>query len=163
MSLSLYYPPPVVEPSHLARSAKFNCKSPQAGGGATGNKGVQNSPSQMKYLSIVRRQSSSSEGAPEIHKKLKKHKKHKYSEKKARKEKKSKKSKMGGKPSSTAEIGPNLAAASAASKGPMTKEQWEKQQSEVRRAFDPDTGRMRSVMPPQHSWFRDRQLLERDG
>jgi len=40
-------------------------------------------------------------------------------------------------------VGPVLPTTSAVSKGPMTKEMWEKQQSEVRRVFDPDTGRHR--------------------
>ena len=30
-------------------------------------------------------------------------------------------------------------------KGPMTKEEWEKQQSVVRKVFDPDTGRHRYI------------------
>jgi hypothetical protein len=33
--------------------------------------------------------------------------------------------------------------AAAQLKKPMTKEEWERQQSEVKRVFDPDTGRMR--------------------
>ena len=33
--------------------------------------------------------------------------------------------------------------ASSGTKGPMTKEMWEKQQSVVRRVYDPDTGRTR--------------------
>lgn len=49
------------------------------------------------------------------------------------------------------QVGPSLSGVSdpttksAQSKRPMTKEEWEKQQSEVKRVFDPDTGRMRLV------------------
>lgn len=34
---------------------------------------------------------------------------------------------------------------SKATRGPMTKEEWEKQQSVVRRVYDPETGRTRLV------------------
>lgn len=82
--------------------------------------------------------------------KSKKHKKEKRKKEKKEKKKHKKHSKSASPPpvgpSPSAEVGPVVGPAppaSTPSMAPMTKEQWEAKQSQIKRVLDPETGRMR--------------------
>ncbi|XP_065333348.1 ADP-ribosylation factor-like protein 6-interacting protein 4 [Cloeon dipterum] len=81
-------------------------------------------------------------------KKEKKHKEKKERRKKHKKHSRSKSPPMIG-PSLPTEIGPSVGplppAVPTSSMVPMTKEQWEAKQSQIRRVLDPETGRMRLI------------------
>ena len=61
---------------------------------------------------------------------------------KSEKKKEAKRHKSADKADTETLVGPSIASSSV-TKGPMTKEEWETQQSVTRRVFDPDTGRTR--------------------
>jgi Nuclear RNA-splicing-associated protein len=81
--------------------------------------------------------------------KRKKEKKEKHEKKKHRKHSKSASPPPVG-PSLSVEVGPIVGPAPPAiptpSMAPMTKEQWEAKQSQIRRVLDPETGRMRFAL-----------------
>jgi hypothetical protein len=86
--------------------------------------------------------------------KSKKHKKEKRKKEKKEKKKHKKHSKSASPPpvgpSLSVEVGPIVGPAPPAtptpSMAPMTKEQWEAKQSQIRRVLDPETGRLRCVL-----------------
>ncbi|KAL3856247.1 hypothetical protein ACJMK2_011023 [Sinanodonta woodiana] len=103
---------------------------------------------------------SDSSSSSRERKKRKKKKKHKHKNKRKEKEQKKLMSDTAissniGQPKNTEVIGPQVSLATIAAKGekkskskamrPMTKEEWEKQQSVVRKVYDPETGRTRLV------------------
>lgn len=85
--------------------------------------------------------------------KSKKHKKEKRKKEKKEKKKHKKHSKSASPPpvgpSLSADVGPIVGpappAAATSLMAPMTKEQWDAKQSQIRRVLDPETGRMRYI------------------